>query len=189
MKIVLPLAAVGLIAAIFLIPRERQEGGLTAAQIAALGAGLKLDRPRFTGATEDGEAYEIAAEWAVPDGAVPDRIELEKPVGRIETVDHGLVTMRADRGLLRRADETVALSGDVVIETSDGFRFETAEAEIDVAARTLASPGAVRITGPMGTLEAGSLRGVDARADGSGGAARIWFENRVHMVIIPEQPR
>lgn len=190
MKVLLPLGAVALIAAMFLIPRGRTDEGLTAAQIAALGAGLKLDNPRFTGATDDGEPYEVAAEWALPDGAVPDLIELHRPMGMIETIDHGEVTARADSGLFRREAETLELTGRVVIVTADGYRFETEAAEFDLGAGAMSAPGEVALSGPLGSIDAGSLRAADlGGADGSAGAARIWFENRVRVLIIPESER
>ena len=194
MKIALPLAALGLIVAMFVIPRDRLDEGLTAAQIAALGAGLKLDNPRFVGTADTGEPYEIVADWALPDGVVPDRIELSRPEGQIVTADHGLVTARADTGILVRSAETLTLIGAVEIETADGYRFETGRAEIGFSGYSIVAPGAVWMSGPMGTIEAGSMRGADAGAgdgqgDGPGGAARIWFENRVRVVIIPESSR
>lgn len=194
LKIALPLLAVGLIAAMFLIPRERVEGGLTAAQIAALGAGLKLDNPRFSGATDDGEPYEITAAWALPDSAMPDVIDLDQPKGRIVTNGSGLVTVEALKGVFVRSAESLTLNGGVVIVTADGYRFETESAELDVAGRSVTSPGAVRITGPFGSIEAGSMRATDPAGPeesgdvpaGMSGAARIWFENRVRMVILPQ---
>ncbi len=183
MKVLLPLGAVALIVAMFLIPRESSQQFLTADEMARLGAGLVLDNPRFSGATDSGEPFEVVAKSALPDGPMPDLIELDSPVGRIVTGDHGLVTASAESGIFSRAAETLELIGGVTIVTEDGYEFRTETAFFEIGARALSTPGEIRASGPMGSIEAGKMRAV--QSDGEEGLARIWFENRVHMVIIP----
>jgi len=188
MRWLLPLLALVVVGAIFLAGRDRGDVSaiLTPAEIARLSAGLRLDAPRFAGQTESGEPFIIRADWAEPDGTMPDEITLERPTGEMTAEDGRILTGAAREGLLDRERERLTLTGDVTVETSDGYRFETETLEIDTANRKARSRVPVRATGPMGSLEAGSMR-LD---QGKGGAAstQIWFENRVRLVFIPEGP-
>jgi lipopolysaccharide export system protein LptC len=185
LKVLLPVAALIVVGAIFLAGRDRGDGSrlLSAEEIARLSAGLRLETPRFTGRTAAGEPFVIRADWAEPDGAMPEEIALARPTGRIELADGRTVEGRARRGLLDRGSDTLALSGAVEIETSDGYRFESETLEIDTARQEAESPGPVVGTGPAGRIEAGAMR--LSRPEGKGGDAQIWFEKRVRVVFIP----
>ena len=187
MKVLLPLGAVALIAAIFLTAREK--GDLTkiftAEELATLGAGLRLDNPRFAGLTEQGEPFAIRADWALPDSALPRLIDLERPEGEIEMSDGRTISARAATGRMHREDKTLVLEGGVVLDTSDGYHIETGLIEIDLGAKTANAPGPVSGTGPRGQINAGSFRA--AAGEGAAGAGQIWFENRVRLVFIPDK--
>lgn len=186
MKVLLPASALIVVAAIFLASREQGDIAdlFTAEELATLGAGLKLDAPRFAGVTENGEAFIVRARWALPDSAMPARIELEAPSGEITLRDREL-TGRAETGRIYRTDRRLTLSGNVVLETSDGYRIETDEIEIDLDREAVIARGPVTGSGPAGSIEAGSLRAV--RGADTPAGAQIWFENRVRVVFIPAQ--
>ena len=187
MKVLLPVAALALVALIFLQGRERGsvEDLLSAEELARLGAGLRLEEPRFAGVTDGGEPFVVTADWALPDSAMPDRIDLEKPRGEISLSDGRTIVAEARTGQLLRPEETLALSGDVVIERSDGYRVTTEALTIDFGAKTAHAPGAVSGRGPDGEIDAGSFR-ADARDSGLS-EAHIWFENRVRVLFIPSE--
>ncbi|MDT8344499.1 MAG: hypothetical protein RQ752_08690, partial [Thermohalobaculum sp.] len=109
MKIALPLAALGLVALIFLQGRERGsvEDLFTAEELLRLGAGLRLESPRFAGVTSEGAPYVVTAEWALPDTAMPEEIVLEKPRGELSLSDGGKVTATALSGLMQRSVKTL----------------------------------------------------------------------------------
>ena len=187
MKVLLPLIALALIAAIFVTARDK--GDLTkiftAKELATLGAGLRLDNPRFAGLTEQGEPYAIRADWALPDSAMPRFIELERPEGEIELNDGRTIAVRAAAGQMHRENKILVLEGGVVLDTSDGYHIESGLIEFDLDAKTARAPGRVRGTGPRGQIEAGSFRA--AAGKGGAGAGQIWFENRVRLVFIPDK--
>ncbi len=187
MKVLLPLGAVVLIAAIFVSARDK--GDLTkiftAEELATLGAGLRLDNPRFAGLTEQGEPFAIRADWALPDSALPRLIDLKRPEGEIEMSDGRTISARAATGRMHREDKTLVLEGGVVLDTSDGYHIETGLIEIDLGAKTANAPGPVSGTGPRGQINAGSFRA--AAGEGAAGAGQIWFENRVRLVFIPDK--
>jgi len=187
MKVLLPLAALGLVALIFLQGRERGsvEDLFTAEELARLGAGLRLEQPRFAGVTDGGDPYVVTADWALPDSAMPEEIALEKPKGELTLRDGRAVTATAESGLMQRSARTLTLTGNVVIQSNAGHRIETGELMIDFGNRRASTPGAVHGTGPEGSIDAGSFH---AEA-GEGGLsdAHIWFENRVRVLFIPSQ--
>jgi lipopolysaccharide export system protein LptC len=187
MKVALPLGAILLIGMIFMVGRERPAliDAEQAAEMAALGAGLRLGNPRFAGVTEDGDPFVVTADWALPDGATPDRIDLERPVGEMRMADETVVTVRAATGEFFRGEERLNLAGDVVLETSGGYRVETPRVEVDLAAKVAVAPERLRATGPRGGIEADRVR-LD-RGAGEGGTT-VRFEGNVHLTWQPEGP-
>ena len=187
MKVLLPLGAVVLIAAIFVSARDKSDLTkiFTAEELATLGAGLRLDNPRFAGVTEQGEPFAIRADWALPDSAMPRLIDLERPEGEIELNDGRTISARAATGRMHRENKILVLEGGVVLDTSDGYHVETDRVVLDLNAKTAVAPGPVSGTGPTGQIDAGSFRAA-AGEDGAR-AGKIWFENRVRVVFIPDK--
>ena len=185
MKVALPIGAVLLIGTIFVFGRERAAviDLDQAADMAALGTGLRLDEPRFAGVTEDGDPFVVTADWALPDGAMPDRVGLERPVGELHMADETVVTVRAATGELFRGDERLNLAGDVVLETSDGYRVETPRVEVDLGAKVAVAPERLHATGPRGGIEADRVRVV--RGEGKGGTT-VLFEGDVRVTWQPD---
>lgn len=182
-KILLPVVAVLLIAAMFLASRRTGDVAdlFTPEELATLGAGLTLEHPRLAGVTDADQPYELTAKKAVPDGPMAERISFDTPSGRIETGQR-TISASAEKGMIDRPADRLELEGTVTIETSDGWRGETGQLGIDLEGRTAESPGPVRATGPNGELEAGSFRAEQPDPDGP---PRIWFENRVRVLFIP----
>ncbi len=187
MKVALPLGALALIAALFLSARDRGELSeiFTAEELARLGAGLRLDNPRFAGMTDAGEPFVVRADWALPDSAMPRLVELERPRGEIELADGRTFSVAAASGELDRRREAVQLEGGVKVESSDGQRMETERVWIDLDRQTARAPGPVNASGPRGEVEAGSMRAAAGETGLDDG--KIWFENRVRVVFIPAE--
>jgi lipopolysaccharide export system protein LptC len=185
MKVALPVGAVLLIGMIFLVGRERAavfDAG-SVAQIAAVSTGMRLDKPRFSGVTEDGDPFIVTADWALPDGAMPDRIQLEKPIGKLQMKDQS-VSVTAATGALLRKSERLHLSGDVQLETSDGYRVRTPSVDIDMAAKTAEAPERVHAEGPRGGIDADRVRVV--RGEGEDNVT-VRFEGNVRVTWRPQQ--
>lgn len=187
MKIALPIVAILLIVLIFLSGRER--GGVvdlrTAADGSALAVGLQLENPRFAGMTKRGEPYVLTALTAVPDGAMPNLIDLDQPTGEITLSDQRKLTVTSRAGQMYRTDERLDLEGNVVLQTSDGYRVETDRVEMDMGQKTAVAPGALRATGPRGSIRANKVR-VDQTGEDDG-SATIWFDGDVKVLFRPKQ--
>ncbi|MEM6439323.1 MAG: LPS export ABC transporter periplasmic protein LptC [Pseudomonadota bacterium] len=197
LKIGLPLLALALMSALFLIPREtRFDGGLvyTSADLLALGEGLAVTSPSIAGATEAGEPFVVEAERAVPDGPDPSQVELEDVRGAFEQAEGREITLAASTGVLRPKDQTLALSGDVRLDTSDGYAVRTQSVEADLNAGSVMAPGPVSAIGPAGSIEAGRFHARrieegDAAAPELGETAPgdyLWFEGGVTVRWVPQ---
>ncbi|MEL6337720.1 MAG: LPS export ABC transporter periplasmic protein LptC [Pseudomonadota bacterium] len=186
-KIVLPIGALLLVASIFFSGEERGgiEDLLSPEEIARLGAGLRLDRPRFAGTTDGGEPFELSASAALPDGAMPEEIGLEEPRGRLTLREGIVIEVEAEDGTVQRTAETLTLQGTVTITTSDGYRFATQELTLNMRDKDGVAPGAVRGSGPQGELEAGRMTILDGQ-DGLA-TARVIFEGGVRLLFTPDQ--
>ena len=187
MKVLLPLGALAVISALYFAAQRTGDLSeiFSAEELATLGAGLRLDNPRFAGVTEQGEPFAIRADWALPDSAMPRLIDLERPEGEIELNDGRTISARAATGRMHRENKILVLEGGVVLDTSDGYHVETDLIELDLDAKTAFAPGPVSGTGPRGQIDAGSFRAA-AGEDGAR-AGKIWFENRVRVVFIPDK--
>lgn len=187
MKVALPIAAVALIAMIFMVGRDRLQD--TSAQqlinAAALSAGLKLENPRFADITSDGDPYVVTALSALPDGASPNRIELEQPDAELHLSNGIVLTIESKEGELFRKKERLNLEGDVILRTSDGYRADSQRLKINMKKRVAIVPGHVFATGPRGSIEADRLR-----IEQVGETRRetvATFKGNVRVVITPKQ--
>ncbi|MEM6974573.1 MAG: LPS export ABC transporter periplasmic protein LptC [Pseudomonadota bacterium] len=159
-KWLLPIGAFAVLTSIFLSGSERGgiEDMLSAEEIARLGAGLRLESPRFAGRTPGGQPFVISAEAAEPDSVLADEIVLIRPEGTLTLNDGRVVNGQSEGGMMRRSAETLTLTGDVAVETDDGYRFETDSLTVDIAERGAEAPGPVTLRGPDDALlEAGRM--------------------------------
>lgn len=182
LKVVLPLTALLLISALFLVgQRDESEPGLGFSGLEIDGEqGLRMAEPRFTGLTPDGLPFRVTAEWALPDGPDPERVGLGPLEGAVTLDDGRIATIVADAGDLRPKLERLTLRGGIVATLSDGWRVEAPGATVDGRAQTLTATGPVRGAGPSGEIEAGSMR---AARDGE--THYVWFEGGVKVRIDP----
>jgi lipopolysaccharide export system protein LptC len=180
LKLALPLAGAGVIAAIFAFPRSEFSGVGFDAIAVDLSQGLRLANPRFSGATADGRPFLVTAEWALPDGPDPETVALGPVAGEIRLDDARAVRLGAQGGEIRPKDERLRLEGGVTVETSDGWRLSAAEATVELDDNTLSAAGPVAGEGPSGRIDAGSMRAART-IDGD----LIWFEGGVTVRIDP----
>lgn len=186
MKIALPVGAMILIGLIFLTGEDRQAvvDAETAGDVAMLGAGLKLEKPRFAGVTDTGDPFVVTADWALPDGAMPDRIDLEKPKGEVRLGDGLTLNVEANTGQMRRKDDELHLNGEVELISSDGYTARTERVELDLAQKSAKAPQAIQAEGPRGNIRADTMR-MKTAAPGSRDVV-VFFEGNVRLQLLPK---
>lgn len=157
-KIILPMVALGLLSTVFLFSRQIDpEGAIPFADV-DLEARLReqrLSKPNYATTTEDGSALTIVAESAAPilegGGGTAENI-----VARLKRTDGITIDMTSDSGMIQ-GSKSLTLTGNVAIDTSDGYSLRS-DKMISAMNRTdITSPGPITGTGPFGDLQAGRM--------------------------------
>lgn len=157
-KIILPMVALGLLSTVFLFSRQIDpEAAIPFADI-DLEERLReqrLSKPNYATTTEDGSALTIVAESAAPvldgDGGTAENI-----VARLKRIDGTTIDMSSDSGRIE-GTKTLTLSGNVAIDTSDGYTLRSDEMISAMNRTDITSPGPITGTGPFGDLQAGRM--------------------------------
>ncbi|MEY8881507.1 LPS export ABC transporter periplasmic protein LptC [Donghicola sp. XS_ASV15] len=157
-KIILPMVALGLLSTVFLFSRQIDpEAAIPFADI-DLEERLReqrLSKPNYATTTEDGSALTIVAESAAPvldgDGGTAENI-----VARLKRTDGTTIDMSSDSGRIE-GTKTLTLTGNVAIDTSDGYKLRSDEMISAMNRTDITSPGPITGTGPFGDLQAGRM--------------------------------
>jgi lipopolysaccharide export system protein LptC len=187
LKVVFPLAALGLLSTIFLLSRSIDPTAsipFADDEIRDRLRDQQITGPFFSGATTNGDQLSFYADrLAIPDGQIgANRAEGVK--ARIETSDGALFTLQSSTADFDVARDNANLEGDVILTSSQGYRIVTDKLESDISTLQLVSPGPIVASSPAGTIEAGGMR-----IDGANGdqATQLVFTNRVKLVYTPSK--
>ena len=187
LKVVLPLIAVGLLSTVFLVQREDKiEGGLvfTKVDIATLGDGLTISKPRFSGLTTSGDTFTLTAARATPDSSKPTKIEMTDIVADYAYLSGLEVLANAAHGLALMAEQTLTLNGGLSATTSNNYDVTTPGGIIKLRTGEFESSGEVVLVGPSQRLTAGRL----TVTPGEDGPGQIFlFDNGVHLTYSPNE--
>ena len=185
LKIVLPLAALGLLSTVFLLSETnevRDDLPFADVPIGENGLSERVLRPTFAGASETGDLIAFVAETARPVGEGTGSVLADDLRARIDLTTGGTITFRSDTATLDQAASVARLQGGVVIVSSQGYRVETEELTAGMDALYAETAGEVRGEGPPGEFLAGRMV---LRQDGEGGDARLHFTDGVKLVYLP----
>ncbi|MEM7544921.1 MAG: hypothetical protein AAF367_05235 [Pseudomonadota bacterium] len=187
LKILLPIAAIGVFASLFLFSNARFSDGISfdGVDLSSLEEGLKLANPRFTGTTNRGEPFLVTAEWALPNAPQPTRVELSKVAGEFVLNDGRLIVLSADTGILRPEDKVLFLTTGAKLTTSDGYEVSADRASINARTEEMEASGEIMARGPIGEITSDTMRAARVVVNGDD-SAYIWFEKRVRVRI--DQP-
>lgn len=182
LRVLLPVLALGLLMLVFLSPRDLLIGRIGLSGISFDPEhGLRLERPRISGEGPDGLPFVVTSDWALPDAAEPTEILLGPLTAEVLLRGGQVVRLAADAGAYRPSDRLLGLSGGVVVTTDDGYRMTAPEASADLADGSLRVAGPVEGRGPLGRIDAASMRAA-RRPSGN----YMWFEGGVTVRINPE---
>jgi len=180
LKLFLPLAALMLMATVFLVARSPlPQGDVPYAQIEEIAREPRVSGARLGGVAEDGSIFEITARRAQP---VEDLIRIE---GLVAIVTTGLtrIELRAGQGEVDNLRQLARLSGLARVESSTGYSMETTGLTADMRTGRIVSDGPLEVQAPFGELTAGQLV---IETDPELGQ-RMLFQSGVRLLYTPQQ--
>ena len=184
LKILLPLAALGLLSTLFLFARRADvPSTIPFSELDRMAREQQIAEPSFSGVTTDGSVISITAAAAKP-GTEGD-MTIDAPRLTLDATDGTRLSITAGAGALNTNDQTALLTGLARVETSSGYVMETSGMTADLASGEVNSIGPLAIRAPYGSLTAGAVT-ITAPPDGTG--QRMDFTQGVKLVYTP-RPR
>ncbi len=185
-KIVLPLIALGLLSALFLLARPAPQGEPVEPGTATeqdLAREQRLSAPSYTGVTSDGAEVALAAESLRPLEDPPGAVEGLGMVATITTAGGFGYTLNAPQGVIDEATGLTRLSGGVTIVTTDGYRLTAPRLSVRTDMTRLETEGGVLADGPMGAIAADRMVLTGDPEEGREGL--LTFEGNVGLTYDP----
>lgn len=194
-KIALPIAAIGLFSLVFLVSETDVFEGtgivFSKADLSALGEGIQIKSPRFSGVTERGDRFLLTARIANPDSTKPRQINLTEVATTLDLASGESLDLTADAAVLKVPTQDLILNRAVTFATSRGFRGEMRNAQANLRAGSLITDEPVKVQGPMGVIRADALkfetRFVEATKIVQNRLMK--FQGGVQLVFYPEPVR
>ena len=186
LKVLLPLAAIGIVAALFLLARTIDpDAALTDAglDVREMAREVRVGRPDYRGMTDDGTEIRVTAESARPDPDHPGRLTAEAVDAVLEDAAGGRTYIRGAAGDLDREADRLVLTGNASVETSDGLRVESEEIISALSRTEVRSDVPTRASGPMGEITGNSM--VLTRDPARGEGHVVVFNGDVKLVYRP----
>lgn len=186
-KILLPLAALALMATLFMIARQIDpDAAIPFAQVDVerFAREARIGGPEISGVTADGTVVSISAAAARPDPSAAGRMTTDNLAARFELPRSGWIEVRAASGVVDNAERRMTLGDGVEIGTSTGYRIRAGALTAGLGETVLVSDGPVTAEGPPGSIEAGSMV-VSRRSDAADAPYLLVFNGGVKLVYQP----
>ncbi|MBC7133074.1 MAG: hypothetical protein H5U16_08210 [Roseovarius sp.] len=186
MKILLPLAALGLLSTLFLIARTvdpTKSVPLSGIDLERRAQEMGLTNPSFAGVTAQGDAVIIAADMARPDAGSTERASANQVRGEIRLAGGAVIALRAGEARLDQRAMTAALLGGVRITSSTGYVIDAGRLDARLDVLHAESAGPVRAEGPIGTIEAGRMI---LHHNAATDSAEVLFTSGVVLIYQPQ---
>ncbi len=189
MKVLLPLAALGILSTLFLISRTIDPAeSIPMAQIdlAQRAQELGVTNPSFAGVTDSGDHIAFQAKRTRPAGNDPEHLLANDVTAQINLTSGTLIDITSHSADMHQQNLTVRLEGDVHITTTTGYVMitDTLLTRLDeIYAETLSR---VDGTGPPGDLTAGKMLLV---TNPDTDQAELLFTDGVKLIYTPEETK
>jgi lipopolysaccharide export system protein LptC len=182
-KIVLPLAAIGLLASLFLLaggPEETERIPYSDIELDEIISGQRLASPNYQSVLADGSALSLVAERGLPDQDVPGRIRAEEIIARLTALDGLRTLLTAPKGIYDEDSGIAAATGGVRIRRSDGYVATTPGFRTQIDGRAAETLGQLIVEGPGLYLKAGLAR--LTQGDGGAGSEVLVFSGGIKLI-------
>lgn len=157
MKRALPVAAAAVLAAVLVysfLPRPSDKITLTAQKTGVLANDLTMEKPRLTGADDDGNPFVITAEKAVQDPKHPHRVRLMTIEADMTMQDGRWLNATAGQGFFDMDTGALKLSGGIAMYSDSGYELHTDRLDGEMKRGAFHGPAPVAGHGPFGSLRA-----------------------------------
>jgi lipopolysaccharide export system protein LptC len=188
LKIILPLIALGMLSSIFLVSRSIDPTATlpySQVELDDRAREPRLTSPRFSGVTSDGARVTLDASDMRPDGADLRRGSATDLVAHMIAPDGATTDVRAATGFIDSGAGIYRMTGDVVIDTSSGYRIVAQELDGTLDAVRLTASGAVKADAPIGTITSDRLD--VSQNPAAPGQYLLVFKDRVRLVYQPPE--
>ena len=187
LKVLLPLAALGLLSTLFLVSEKVDlEGAIPFADV-ELEQRLRdrqITAPYFSGKTDQGHDITVTSETAHPDAEDSSRI-IAQNVGALLTMQSGNeITVTAREGEMDGRFQELLLDGDVEILTSTGYTIQTDAMTFGLEEARADSASKITAESALGKLEAGRMA---MRPSGENNEIYLFFTKGVRLVYTPKK--
>lgn len=187
LKVILPLAALGLLSTLFLIARSIEP--TTAIPFAKIdleerARDQRITAPFISGNTSRGDKMSMSASTARPDPDNSDRAYVEKLNARVDLIGGTRVTYSSAAGVIDSAIQQVDLHGGVLVLTSTGYAIRTEALVFGMNELYAKSDTMITANGPPGEFTAGAMI---LTADEETEDAYLVFTNGVKLVYTPKR--
>jgi len=187
LKVSLPLLALGLLSAMFLISNagpQTTKIPFSEKDLSEKTAEQRITEPVFTGKTEFGDLLRLAADYARPDPAHEASVLVTQMNADLTTPRESKVAFQSASGSFNGTDSSFEMNGDVVITSTTGYSLTATRVTGSFTNFTMVAHGPIEGEGPEGSLSAGQLELQGAR---DGENLRIWFTKGVKLVYDPRR--
>lgn len=187
MKLLLPLAALGVLSTLFLVARTVDPTRALSnadVDVEGLARELRIGSPDYAGVTKDGSAIRLRAESARPDLEKKGEMTAHIVRGVLETRAGARYEMSALSATIDGPGGRLVLDGDVVVHSSSGYEIHTEGLAASMNETRLQSLGPVIAKGPPGTVHAGGMV-LRATTGGDKGYVLV-FNDGVKLIYDPK---
>lgn len=184
LKVLLPLMALLLLSTLFILSRNVDPTTtlpFADTEVDERLRGQQITGPVFSGTTEGGDLVMVSAGRMSTRGGLKNNAEDFS--AQIDLATGARVILSSDEGQFDLTNSVSRLVGNVVVTTSTGYKVTSDAVEANFDALSLQSPGPVAGTGPIGTLDAGTMRLMGGTNETN---AHLIFTNGVKLVYTPK---
>ena len=161
LKLLLPVAALGLVALYFISPSIEVTIGDMNASVEGISiekGSLRMVNPKLEGASEKQGTYVVTASYAEQAVADPDTIHLTEIQAETNDSQKGWSRLTSPKGVFKTKTEQLELVGNILVAQSSGLRAQLTRADIDMKGQTVVSDQPVKVDFPAGKLDSLEMR-------------------------------
>ena len=185
LKVLLPLAALAILATLFLLSRSIDPTATIPFAEADMAERLRdqqITAPFFSGTTPKGDEIIVTARIARPAGpGVP--AEAKDVSARLTMADGARISLDSDIARINLTEDIATFEGGVRIATQTGFVVHTELLNTALSGMEGNSPGQITGTSPIGDFTAGSM---DMESKNGDGTLHLLFKSGVKLIYTPK---